>query len=38
LKEADELDAINALPKHIASSPFKCTPRSCFPVFSERIS
>ena len=30
LKEADEFDAMNALPKHMASSPFRCTPRSFF--------
>jgi hypothetical protein len=30
LNDADEFDAINAAPKHIASSPFKCTPSSYF--------
>jgi hypothetical protein len=28
LKEAEEFEPMNALPKHMASSPFKCAPNS----------
>jgi len=38
LNDAELLDAINALPKHMASSPFRCTPNSLFFKLVDRIS
>lgn len=38
LKLAEELLAMKALPKHIASSPFRCTPKSFPPNFWINIS